>query len=304
MNLSLDEHGERIRELRAGGASYRTIGRELGFHHTSVMDFVRKHFPVLAGQENPAEVTVREMRILALDIETRPHLAYVWQLWDQNIGVDQIVEAGGLLCFAAKWLGEPVMQFYSDHQDGHEAMVRQAWTLLDRADAIIHYHGKRFDIPHLNREFLRLGLSPPSPYKHIDLCQIVKRQMKFPSNRLGWVAKELEFGTKEEHEGFKLWLKCMAGDEEAWKRMRSYNERDVQLTEDVYYRILPWITGHPSHGAYHSAPCCPNCGSVRLQKRGTVTTKVARYARLVCLDCGKWSRASARLDKTAVQEAL
>lgn len=304
MKLTLDEHGERVRELRADGMSYRSIAREFGVHHTTILDFVRRHFPVLCGQPNPAEVTVREMKILVFDIETRPTLAYVWRLFDERIGVDQIVEPGGVMCFAAKWLGEPLMQFYSDEEDGHEEMVRQAWTLLDAADAVIHYHGRRFDVPHLNREFLRLGLTPPSPYKQIDLCQIVKRQMRFPSNRLGWVAQELEFGGKQEHEGFKLWVKCMNGDSDAWQRMRTYNERDVQLTEDLYYRILPWITGHPSHGAFHSLPCCPNCGSSRLQRRGTINTKVSTYVRVVCIDCGKWSRESKRTSKTTIQEAV
>jgi hypothetical protein len=48
-------------------------------------------------------------------------------------------------------------------------------------------------------------------------------------------------GKKEEHEGFGLWLKCEAGDKAAWKRMRSYNRKDVKLTEDLFLDYLPWI---------------------------------------------------------------
>ena len=32
------------------------------------------------------------MKLLALDIETRPALVYTWGIWNVNVGVDQIVE--------------------------------------------------------------------------------------------------------------------------------------------------------------------------------------------------------------------
>ncbi|NIV35232.1 MAG: hypothetical protein GWN58_38990, partial [Anaerolineae bacterium] len=50
-----------------------------------------------------------------------------------------------------------------------EGMLEGAWELLDEADAVVHYNGKKFDIPTLNREFVKYGFTPPSPYKQIDL---------------------------------------------------------------------------------------------------------------------------------------
>ena len=47
------------------------------------------------------------MKTLLIDIETKPHKAYCWGLFDQRIGLNQIVEPGGTLCWAAKWLGDP-----------------------------------------------------------------------------------------------------------------------------------------------------------------------------------------------------
>ncbi|MDA8440548.1 MAG: hypothetical protein M0Z51_17040, partial [Propionibacterium sp.] len=60
---------------------------------------------------------VRKPRVLTFDIETRPINAYVWGLWDQNVGLTQIVDPGGVMCFAAKWYGEKGVLFYSDHVD-------------------------------------------------------------------------------------------------------------------------------------------------------------------------------------------
>ena len=84
-------------------------------------------------------------RILFLDIETRPAVVYSWSLFDVTVGVDQIVDRGGTICFGAKFAGERKMHFYSDWQHGHDAMVRAAHSLFTEADAIVTYNGDRFD---------------------------------------------------------------------------------------------------------------------------------------------------------------
>lgn len=233
-----------------------------------------------------------EMKVLVLDIETRPNLAYVWGLWNQNVAVGQIAEATEMICWSAKWVGKHRVVFRSTYHDGRETMVRDLWGLLDEADAIIHYNGRSFDVPHANREFVELGLSPPSPYKQIDLLRAIKKQFRFPSNKLEYVADTLDIGAKLKHEGFDLWRRCMAGEESAWKLMRQYNINDVALTELLYERILPWIPGIPSHAAFAQERVCPACGSGNLHSRGTgyAYTQQSRYRRYQCQDCGKWSR--------------
>jgi len=240
------------------------------------------------------------VRILALDIETRPNLAYVWGLWDQNINLEALAEHQQMICWVAKWIGKRGTEFRSIHHDGQEPMIMRAWELLDEADVVVHYNGRRFDIPHLNREFLRLDLTPPSPYKQIDLLQTAKREFKFASNKLAHVSKQLGLQGKVEHEGYGLWLKCMAGDEQAWKTMKKYNIRDVVLLEELYLKLRPWVRSHPSFAAHAGRDMCPACGSTQLQSRGYSTTSVSRYKRLQCVDCGKWSRSTARLDHTRV----
>ena len=103
------------------------------------------------------------MKILAIDIELTPCLAHVWQLWDVTVHLPQLIESASMLCFAARFLGERKIHFYSVHHDGREKMVQAAWNLLNEADALLTYNGKQFDGPHLNREFIELGMPPPSP---------------------------------------------------------------------------------------------------------------------------------------------
>lgn len=239
---------------------------------------------------------------MAIDIETAPALVYAWGLHDQNIGVDQVVDAGGMICFAAKWLGESEIEFRSTHHDGRRKMVRRLWKLLDEADAVLHFNGKRFDIPHIQRSFVEAGLTPPSPYKQIDLYLVVRRQFRFLSNKLAHVSPQLGLGGKVHHEGFRLWLRCMNRDKAAWARMRKYNMQDTALLEDAYEILRPWIPNHPSHAAERGADVCPKCGSGELQWRGFATTAVGRYRRFQCQSCGGWGRDTKRDGGTAVTQ--
>lgn len=180
-------------------------------------------------------------RRLVIDIETMANLAWVWGTWQQDIHPKQIVRHKRMISFAAKWVGERKVSFFSEFHDGRRTMVRAAWDLLDEADAVIGYNSKRFDVKHMQSEFKLEGLGPPSHFQHIDLFQISKREFAWGSNKLEAVAERLGLGSKREHEGFALWLKCEAGNAGAWKRMRSYNKQDVVLTERLFDEYRPWI---------------------------------------------------------------
>jgi DNA polymerase elongation subunit (family B) len=235
------------------------------------------------------------LRLLLLDIETAPNTVYTWGLYDQNIGLNQIISTGYVLCYAAKWYGSKDISFDSIHQSKSASMLKRVHQLLDECDAVIHYNGKKFDIPTLNKEFLVAGMKPPSPYKQIDLYLIARSTFKFASNKLDHVSQILDIGAKAKHEGQDLWTSCMKGDADAWERMQKYNRQDVVLLEGLYDRLLPWIRNHPNHGLYDEPglPVCPNCGSGHLQRRGFARTAVAKYARLQCQGCGAWCRDSA-----------
>lgn len=245
------------------------------------------------------------MRILAYDIETSPLITYTWGLFNQNIGITQIEEPTRVMCFAARWVDEPKnkIMFFSEHHDTREEMVSQAWDLIDEADAVLHYNGKSFDTKHMNREFLMAGLSPPSPVKEIDLLQAVRKVFKFPSNKLQYVSQTLGIGEKAKHEGFDLWLKCMAGDPAAWERMKRYNLQDVHLLIDMYQRLLPWLTGLPNaqlYGANEDICPKPFCGG-KVHKRGFRPTSLGFYQRYQCTKCGGWSTSGKSLHRVDIR---
>ena len=230
------------------------------------------------------------MKILLLDIETAPNNVFTWGLWDQNIATNQVKETSYVLCWAAKWYGERNIMFDSVKKSSAKKMLYAMHRLLDEADIVVHYNGLKFDVPTLNKEFIVLGYAPPAPYKQVDCLKEVKRMFRFQSNKLDFVSQALGIGAKIEHEGFELWVKCMEGDDAAWRRMERYNRGDVRLLEQLYTRLRPWIEKHPNVGAFEDIMACPKCGSEKKQQRGYAVTQMMKYIRYQCQSCGAWFR--------------
>lgn len=183
-----------------------------------------------------------------------------------------------------------------------KVMITAIHKLLEKADAVVHYNGCKFDIPTLNKEFILMGLNPPSNYKEIDLLRVARARFKFQSNKLDFVAQALGVGTKIKHKGMDLWKGCMDKDERSWRLMEKYNKKDVLLLEQVYKRMLPWIKNHPNYGLYTDSdrPVCRNCGSSKVIKKGMEYTAVGKYQRFKCRDCGTHMR-GATLQNTAAE---
>lgn len=171
---------------------------------------------------------------------------YTWGLWDQNIGINQIIKSTEMLCFGAKWLGQKKVIFRSVHHDGKKAMLEELHKLMDEADVLVGWNSAAFDHKHINREFVENGMAPPSPVKDLDLMSVTKANFQFPSNKLDYVSQKLGVGAKVKHSGFELWLGCMEGDSKSWGEMKKYQIQDVQLLDNLYKILLPWFSASGS----------------------------------------------------------
>lgn len=252
-------------------------------------------------------------RILLLDIETFPDVAYVWGVYDQN--AIEVRDHWYVLSYAARWYkaGPIVCRGLDDcgqrpgRPNSDRRLVAEIHTLMDEADIIVAHNGVDFDVKKINARLIYHGFNPPSPYKVVDTKRTIKQVAGFSSNKLDWLCKQLDIGHKVEHEGFPLWKGCAAGDAAAWKRMKRYNRHDVRLLGDLYERIAPWIR-QPGTGVYVGDERCvnPACGSFDIEWRG-ISRQITRvYRRFVCNTCGKWGRAalSERTPRAVVTQAL
>lgn len=245
------------------------------------------------------------MKVVTVDIETSPHVAHVWGTRKQYIAANQIVTPSRVLCVGVKVLGEPGAVFAEWHRGGRRAMLAKTWAALDEADAVVHYNGTTFDVPHLNREFLLAGLTPPSPYKQIDLWRTVSRAFRFPHSRLDSVTQALGLGGKL-HVDHGLWARVLAGDVDARREMEEYNLQDIDLEEALYLQLRPWTTSGPNAGLYadDGLPRCTACGSDSLARNGHAYTAAGKFPRYRCRGCGKNLRGLSRAKTTPMREAL
>lgn len=242
-------------------------------------------------------------RILFIDIETAPTVADVWSLRDLSVGINQIKVQPRTIGFGYRWSDQKrKSRFVSEYHNGHAEMVQIARDLLDEADAMCGYNSQGFDAKHLNSEFVMAGLTPPSPYKHIDLYRVVRANFRLPSYKLQYVLQRLDLGSKLSHTGHQMWIDCLGDDEErkakAWRLMARYCNQDVDVLPALREALLPWMGGPFNAGNYAKVAGhhCPSCGGNDLQRRGVAVTTTLTYDRYQCKSCGRWSRARKSID--------
>lgn len=225
------------------------------------------------------------------DTEFTPNKGYFWGLWDQNIAPSFIDETQRMLCFGVKEYKKKTLVV--DERVGRKEMLTQLRDELDGVDLLVSWNGAKYDTRMANREFVQEGLTPPSPYKEVDLMRIVKQRFAFASNKLDFVAQQLGVGKKVDTGGFDLWRGVMAGDEKSWKKMRQYQKGDVDLLESLFEVLKPWIK-MPHPVSDREGLVCRNCGGTHLQRRGVARTLQSVYPRYQCQTCSTWMRGPER----------
>lgn len=241
----------------------------------------------------------KELSVILLDIETSPLVGYSWQTYDTN--VLKVIEPSKIISIAWKQLGAKetsckCIADYRGYKSGvvnDEALIREIWDVLDKADIVIAHHGVAFDFKKLNARFVFYGLNSPSHYQVVDTKKEASKHFKFDSNSLNNLGSYLNVGQKINNGGFELWVECMGGDKKAWERMKSYNIQDVILLEQVYLKLRPFMSTHPDMnlmlGENIGQLACGSCLSLNLTKRGFALTKIGSKQRYQCSDCGSWT---------------
>lgn len=234
-------------------------------------------------------------KVLFFDIETAPTLARVWSVYQAD--AVEVENYWYMLCFAAKWRGQkkvscsalPDFEGYTKDPENDLGPVQELHALLDAADIVIGHNSDHFDIKKANARFLYHGLTPPSPFQTVDTLKVARKHFKVESNRLDYLGQFLGVGRKVQTGGYSLWKGCMQGDDKSWAKMKKYNRQDVQLLEDVYDKMLPWIDNHPNLNVFDGRDNCTNCGG-NLMKDGVRVNRTGKWQQYKCRECGKYSK--------------
>ena len=227
-------------------------------------------------------------KVLFLDIETSPNLAYVWGKWQQDVIAYK--EEWQILSYAYKWQGTAKISCTSQRTFGSisdKEVTLSLWKLLSQADIIIAHNGDAFDLKKANARFLFYNLPPSCQYTSVDTLKVARKYFKFNSNKLNDLCIHLGIGQKSKHQGFDLWLGCMAHKAKSWLTMEKYNKHDVYLLEKVYQRLLPWIERHPNVALISgNLKGCNKCGSTKMFKDGFRYTATVKKQVWSCAKCG------------------
>lgn len=230
-------------------------------------------------------------RILIVDIETKLIQLLAFGIRDQHISIGQIVDiqqsARTIHCIGWKWLGERKAHVLSEWEHGYEGMIEAIRDLLDEADAVLGFNHINFDMKKMRGQFALLGIDYPKPPTNIDIFRTV-RQMGFPSSKLDYIAQAFGIGRKVKHPGLEMWKDCLSGCPKAQRKMTKYCAGDVRLTEEVYHRLLPYITDHP-HLRDRSGHSCSKC-EAPMTSQGWKRTKHYKVQSLKCTGCGSWQQ--------------
>lgn len=242
------------RQYWEDGMSQRQIAKRLDVPRSTVGDYIRK----LGSVPYDSAPLLEGPKILFIDIETKPILAQVWRLWDQNVGLNQIEQDWSILSFCAKWKGtEEVIYMDLSGQDDYEddsVLLDSLWRLLNEADFVVGQNSKRFDVKKINARFILNGLPKPSSFRQIDTLEIAKRQFGFTSNKLEYMTDKLctvyKKKTHQKFAGHRLWAECLKGNPEAWAEMKDYNIYDVLSLEELYDILSSWDDKLPNFDVY------------------------------------------------------
>lgn len=237
----------------------------------------------------------KKPRIAVMDIETLPMVSYTWKMYDENLGVEQVIHDSCLLSWAAKFIGTDDM--WSCIMSPKEAVARDttrvataAWEFLHGCDIVIGHNYSQFDVKHLNTEFLKHGLEPLK-YTVVDTLQVARQNFRFSSNKMAFINEQLGIRNKIDTNGFELWRECSEGDKEALYTMLQYNEGDILATEDLFYKLRPYVRNiNMALYAGDNVTRCPVCGETNLSPEDYYYTPANKYVAYRCLNCGCLSR--------------
>ena len=207
-----------------------------------------------------------------------------------------------ILTIGSKWLGEPkkntlvknITHFPGWRSDpsNDSKLVKWFYPRMVEADVWVTFFGqaqssgKGFDEPMIVTKLLEHHL-PALPDKiHIDIYRTARKYLRIHSRRLAVVAEFLGVPTQKTPILASIWKRAGAGHKESINYLDDHCRKDVWITEEVYYRLRPYIRDHPRLMGFGP---CRFCGSAHLTRQGyRITRSQGRSIQIQCKDCGGW----------------
>jgi DNA polymerase elongation subunit (family B) len=230
---------------------------------------------------------------LYFDIEVSANIVMSWNVGQKiSLSYDSVIKERAIICICYKW--EDEKQVYSLNWDKNQCdkkLLQEFIKVANQADELVGHNGDKFDLPWIRTRCLyhRIELFPK--YTTIDTLKLSRRQFRFNSNRLDYIASFLGIGKKIKTD-FNLWKdivlhKC----EKSMAKMIDYCKQDVKLLEQVHKELRLHDSPKTHYGVLQTGDkrSCPECASsnVKISQR-SVTAAGTHRIQYKCNDCGKF----------------
>lgn len=242
------------------------------------------------------KLEVQGEKILVFDLETTASVGeFFGKKYETNIV--RILEDSRIISFSAKWVGEKefITKSWIDYkgrniEEREKKLVKELYLLMKDATHILGQNSDNFDLKLANSRFLHFGFDPLPPIKQMDTKKMVKKSFLLPSYSLDDMCRYFNLPQKVKHDGYDMWVRCLALEKKAHKEMKEYNQHDTYITEQLYLKVRPWVKNHPNLGLYYGKIVCPKCGQAKLTRAGKHYTLTKEYMRFRCNGCHGWSQ--------------
>ena len=230
---------------------------------------------------------------LYFDLESSPNIGLFWSSgYKQNIDYQNIIKERAIICICYKWEDEKQVHSLSwDKNQSDKKLLQEFIKVANQADELVGHNGDKFDLPWVRTRCLyhRIELFPK--YVTIDTLKLSRRQFRFNSNRLDYIASFLGIGKKIKTD-FNLWKDIVLNKcEKSMSKMIDYCKQDVKLLEQVHKELRLHDTPKTHYGVVLSNDkrLCPECASNNVVISKTrITAGGTKQIQYKCNDCGKY----------------
>lgn len=230
---------------------------------------------------------------LYFDLESSPNIGLFWSSgYKQNIDYQNIIKERSIICICYKWEDEKQVHSLSwDKNQSDKKLLQEFIKVANQAHELVGHNGDKFDLPWVRTRCLyhRIELFPK--YVTIDTLKLSRRQFRFNSNRLDYIASFLGIGKKIKTD-FNLWKDIVLNKcEKSMAKMIDYCKQDVKLLEQVHKELRLHDTPKTHYGVVLSNDkrLCPECASNNVVISKTrITAGGTKQIQYKCNDCGKY----------------
>jgi len=228
-------------------------------------------------------------KILIYDIETPRLRANIWWSGKQFVNGNDIIDEPKIITVAWKWLGDNKVHTKTwDENHCDKELMKVFLEEYNNADLVVGVNNNNFDNRWINARAMKHGMHVNMFVKSLDLQKQMKRIARLPTYALKYMCKFFNVTMKLGHEGITMWEMVQYGtpvqQKEYLKKMETYNIGDIISTEEVYFKMIPYMR-HAAHlgvAIGNQRYSCPTCGETEdLKYLGDTITSAGTIQRLM-----------------------